>query len=33
MALELQKGRPQNCAERLAKEQRCYDLLDTLSID
>lgn len=33
MAWELQKGRPQNCAERLAKEQRCYDLLDTLSID
>ena len=31
--MELVKGRPQDCAGRLPKEIRCYDLLDSLSID
>lgn len=33
MPFTLEKGRPANCAARLAKEQRCYDLLDSLHID
>ena len=32
MALELQKGRPQDTTGRLAKEIRTYDLLDQLGI-
>ena len=31
--MELQQGRPENWAERLPKEQRVYDLLDSLGID
>ena len=30
--MELQQGRPQNCSDRLAKEIRCYDLLDSLCV-
>lgn len=30
--MEIFTGRPENCAERLAKEVRCYDLLDSLGI-
>ena len=30
--MTLQEGRPQNCGERLAKEVRVYDFLDSLSI-
>ena len=30
--MELLNGRPGDCAERLAKEVRCYDLLDSLGI-
>ena len=30
--MELVCGRPENCHERLAKEVRCYDLLDSLEI-
>ena len=30
--MELQQGRPQNCCDRLEKEIRCYDLLDSLGI-
>lgn len=33
MAYSLEKGRPADCAARLPKEQRCYDLLDSLHID
>ena len=29
----LEKGRPENAAERLEKEIRCYDLLDSLSVE
>ena len=29
----LEKGRPANCARRLEKEIRCYDLLDSLVLD
>ena len=29
----LMNGRPENCEGRLAKEIRCYDLLDSLNID
>ena len=29
----LEKGRPANCAGRLEKEIRCYDLLDGLGVD
>lgn len=25
-------GRPENCADRLTKERRCYDMLDKLGI-
>ena len=32
MALEIKSGRPEDCAGRLAKEIRCYDLLDELEI-
>lgn len=32
MKLELLKGRPENCADRLEKEVRTYDLLDSLGI-
>ncbi len=32
MEYTLTAGRPENCAERLVKEQRCYDLLDSLHI-
>ena len=32
MKLELLKGRPENCADRLEKEARTYDLLDSLGI-
>ena len=28
----LYEGRPENCSERLLKEQRCYDMLDRLGI-
>lgn len=28
----LQTGRPENFADRLPKEQRCYDMLDRLGI-
>ena len=31
--MQLQQGRPQDWAERLPKEQRVYDLLDSLGID
>ena len=31
--MELVNGRPTNCAGRLEKEIRCYDLLDSLGID
>ena len=31
--MELVKGRPADCSGRLAKEIRCYELLDTLGID
>ena len=31
--MQLLQGRPQNWAERLPKEQRVYDLLDSLGID
>lgn len=31
--MELVNGRPANCAGRLEKEIRCYDLLDSLGID
>ena len=31
--MELQNGRPADCGGRLAKEIRCYDLLDSLGID
>lgn len=30
--MEIFTGRPENCDERLAKEIRCYDLLDSLGI-
>lgn len=33
MQLELQKGRPQDSADRLKKEIRTYDLLDELGIE
>lgn len=33
MELTLVKGRPENCDDRLAKEVRCYDLLDELQIE
>ena len=33
IAMELVNGRPANCAGRLEKEIRCYDLLDSLGID
>ena len=32
MAYTLEKGRPADFAARIAKEQRCYDLLDSLHI-
>ena len=31
--MELQNGRPADCAGRLPKEIRCYDLLDSLGIE
>ena len=31
--MELVNGRPANCAGRLEREIRCYDLLDSLGID
>ena len=31
--MELLSGRPENIADRLPKEQRCYELLDRLNID
>ena len=31
--MELQKGRPADFAERLPKEQRVYELLDSLNIE
>ena len=31
--MELMNGRPADCAGRLTKEIRCYDLLDSLAID
>ena len=31
--MELVKGRPADCAGRLAKEVRCYDLLDSLGVE
>ena len=31
--MKLEQGRPGDLAERLEKEQRCYDLLDGLGID
>ena len=31
--MQLQQGRPDNWAERLPKEQRVYELLDSLAID
>ena len=31
--MELQNGRPGDCAGRLPKEIRCYDLLDSLGIE
>lgn len=30
--MELMNGRPENCEGRLAKEIRCYDLLDSLGV-
>ena len=33
MTMELVNGRPADCAGRLEKEIRCYDLLDRLGID
>ena len=30
--MELVNGRPEDCSDRLAKEIRCYDLLDSLGI-
>ena len=33
IAMELVNGRPANCAGRLEREIRCYDLLDSLGID
>ena len=33
MELKLEKGRPADFASRQAKEQRCYDLLDSLNIE
>ena len=33
MTMELVNGRPADCAGRLEKEIRCYDLLDSLGID
>ena len=33
MTMELVNGRPANCAGRLEREIRCYDLLDSLGID
>ena len=33
IAMELVNGRPADCAGRLEKEIRCYDLLDSLGID
>ena len=32
MTMELVNGRPADCAGRLEKEIRCYDLLDSLGI-
>ena len=29
---KLYEGRPEDCSERLAKERRCYDMLDRLGI-
>lgn len=29
---KLYEGRPEDCSERLTKEQRCYDMLDRLGI-
>ena len=31
--MELQNGRPADCGGRLAKEIRCYDLLDSLGVE
>ena len=31
--MELMNGRPENCEGRLAKEIRCYDLLDRLGVE
>ena len=31
--MELKKGRPADCAERLEKELRCYDLLESLGLE
>ena len=31
--MKLEKGRPENCEGRLAKEIRCYDFLDALGIE
>ena len=31
--MELVQGRPENCEGRLAKEIRCYDLLDKLNVE
>ena len=31
--MKLEQGRPENCAERLPKEVRVYDLLDRLGVD
>ena len=31
--MKLEQGRPENCADRLSKEVRVYDLLDQLGID
>ena len=31
--MELVQGRPENCEGRLAKEIRCYDLLDELNVE
>lgn len=30
--MERMNGRPENCSDRLAKEVRCYDLLDSLGV-
>ena len=32
MTMTLLEGRPQDCSNRLAKEIRCYDLLDSLGV-